>query len=106
MKKIVYSIVLTALVFQTGFLSNMRASAQGKATDTPTPALGPVETPEPAATETASPTPNETSVPTETETATPTPTETPGPTETPPPVETVPPVEEISICLRKLRRLT
>lgn len=99
MKKIVYSIVLIALVFQTGFLSNMRASAQGVETETPTPTLEPTKPPEPTATETATPTPTETSGPTETETATPTPTETPGPTETPPPVETVPPVEEITLTL-------
>jgi YD repeat-containing protein len=99
MKKAIYIVVLLTLVFQTGFLSGMSASAQGENPETPTPTVEPTNTPEPTITseptETASPTPS----PTATETASPTPTitETPTSVETALPIAPVVEVQEVTL---------
>jgi hypothetical protein len=86
----VFSILVgLALIFQTGFLSGLPVSAQGKETDPPPPTLEPTKPPEPTATETASPTPDATETPLPSETP------TPGVTETAPVVGT----EDITLGL-------
>ena len=80
MKKIVYSIVLIALVFQTGFSSKIRALAQGVETETSTPTLGPTELPLSSATETADPVTETSPTPTSPDTLEPFSQETPIPT--------------------------
>jgi RHS repeat-associated protein len=71
MKKAIYFVVLLTLVFQTGFLSGISASAQGETPESPTPTVEPTETPFPTETPLPTETPTPTATPTTVETGTP-----------------------------------